>query len=136
MSQKATTVTQPARNRGPQSGSHQCSAVINDVINYTCDFPALTCHTHTHVCSSKVWHTAQESLVVSDRCSCHCHAQHLRSARSKYTSANLCAQSGLKMRCDQAHYWCIAILRQEKAIGPLTNKNLVESQWRSIPPAI
>lgn len=91
---------------------------------------------HTHVCSSKVWHTEQESLVVSDWCSCHCHAQRLRSASSKYTSANLCAQSGLKMRCGEAHYWCIAILKQEKAIGPLTNKNLVESQWHSIPPAI
>ncbi len=51
----------------------------------------------------------------------------LRCVSSKYTCAHLHAHGcvGLKMRCGQAHYWRIAILRQQKVLMLLTNKNLV-----------
>lgn len=41
-------------------------------------------------------------------------------------SAPLCAHGcvGFKVRCGQAHCWCVAFLRQQKATGPRTNENL------------
>lgn len=43
---------------------------------------------------------------------------------SECTGGHLCAHGrvGLNMRCDQVLYWRIAMLRQQKAIPPLTNK--------------
>ncbi len=81
---------------------------------------------------SYTWHeavhsAAQLSLLVSVRRSCHIHAQCPR--WQLCPSVHPCV--GLKMRCGQAHCWCIAILRQQKAIAPLTNKNLVQSRWCS-----
>lgn len=49
--------------------------------------------------------TAQVSFLVSDRCSCHFHAQRPRCVHSKYARAHLCAHGGvgLQMRCVDAH---------------------------------
>ncbi len=70
---------------------------------------------------------AQLSLLISDRHSRHFHYQCPHSVSSKCTCChpNTHGRVGLKMRCGQAHYWRIAILRQQKAIVPLANKNLV-----------
>lgn len=70
----------------------------------------------------------QLSLLVSDWSSCHFYGQ------SPCCCGNLCTHRrvGLKIWCGQVHCWCIAILTQQKVTAPLTDKNLVLSQWRSI----
>ncbi len=78
--------------------------------------------------------TAQRSLLVSNRRSSLFHAQRSRCVSSKGTCAHLCAPGcvGLKMRCGQTHCWHMAILRPQKALALLTNKNLVLCQWHCI----
>lgn len=51
---------------------------------------------------------------------------------SKCTRAHLFAHGRLKTRGVQAYCWCVAILRPLKTTAPLTNRNLVQSQWHSI----
>jgi len=83
----------------------------------------------------KAMHSARQvSLLVSDCRSCHFPIQCQCCLNNKYTCTHLCAHGcvGFKMRCCQAHWWCIAVLGQQKAFGRLTSRKLVLSQWRSI----
>lgn len=66
---------------------------------------------------SAKWNTV--SSLVFDLCSCNFHAQCPCCVSSTCTCC-----VGLNMSCGQVHCWRIAILRQQKAIAPLTNKNL------------
>ena len=63
-------------------------------------------------------------FVSFPRHNCHFLALSPRCLNSKYICTSLCAYGcvDLKMRCGQAHWWCVAILRQRKAIALLTKK--------------